>query len=70
MRLNYVFVFMCLAVSLFAKPMESARGTLFILLDGMAPKNHGLYEKYCVDFNYEFSGSWEKRGLRSTFRKK
>ena len=63
MRLNYVFVFMCLAVSLFAKPMESARGTLFILLDGMAPKNHGLYEKYCVDFNYEFSGSWGKTGV-------
>ena len=63
MRLNYVFVFMSLAVSLFAKPMESARGTLFILLDGMAPKNHGLYEKYCADFNYESSDLWGKTGV-------
>lgn len=63
MRLNYVLLSMSLAVSLFAKPMESARGTLFILLDGMAPKSHGLYEKYCVDFNYESSDSWGKTGV-------
>ena len=47
----------------FPAPMEPAKSILFILLDGMAPKSHGLYEKYCVDFNYESSDSWGKTGL-------
>lgn len=63
MRRNYILLFLFVASSLFAKPMESAQGTLFILLDGMAPKSHGLYEKYCADFNYESSETWGKTGV-------
>lgn len=51
---NFVYKFVFFGcffyASLFATPMENARGTLFILLDGMAPKSEGLYNNYCLDY--------------------
>ena len=41
-------------------PMEPAKSTLFILLDGMNPSNKGLLQNYCVD--YENSEVWGKTG--------
>ena len=65
--MNFLYKFFLIAIMLvsiaFPAPMEPAKSILFILLDGMAPKSHGLYEKYCVDFNYESSDSWGKTGL-------
>lgn len=41
-------------------PMEPAKSTLFILLDGMNPSNKGLLQNFCVD--YENSEVWGKTG--------
>ncbi|MCQ2107642.1 MAG: hypothetical protein MJZ05_02645 [Fibrobacter sp.] len=45
----------------FGTPMEPAKSTLFILLDGMNPSNMGLLEDYCN--HYENSEIWGKTGV-------
>jgi hypothetical protein len=63
-RIVFLGLFFC--ASLFAAPMENARGTLFILLDGMAPKSEGLFNNYCLD--YERSETWGKTGVAKYFQ--
>lgn len=49
-----------------AMPMQPAKSTLFILLDGMNPSNKGLLEGYCQ--HYEDSDTWGKTGAAKFFQ--
>lgn len=51
-----------------AAPMEPAKSTLFILLDGMKPSNKGLLQDYCV--GYESDETWGKTGAAKFFQEK
>ena len=50
----------------FSAPMEPAKSTLFILLDGMNPSNKGLLQDYCE--HYENSEVWGKTGAAKYFQ--
>ena len=49
-----------------ATPMQPAKSTLFILLDGMNPSNKGLLHGYCQ--HYEDSDTWGKTGAAKFFQ--
>lgn len=66
MRLKHVFLFLSMVSIAFSAPMEPAKSTLFILLDGMNPSNKGLLQDYCE--HYENSEVWGKTGAAKYFQ--
>ena len=66
MRLKHVFLFLSMVSIAFSAPMEPAKSTLFILLDGMNPSSKGLLEDYCE--RYEESEVWGKSGAAKYFQ--
>ena len=68
MRLKHVFLFLSMVSIAFSAPMEPAKSTLFILLDGMNPSNKGLLQDYCE--HYENSEVWGKTGAAKYFQEK
>ena len=66
MRLKHVFLFLSMVSIAFSAPMEPAKSTLFILLDGMSPSSKGLLKDYCD--HYEESEVWGKTGAAKYFQ--
>ena len=66
MRLKHVFLFLSMVSIAFSAPMEPAKSTLFILLDGMNPSSKGLLKDYCD--HYEESEVWGKTGAAKYFQ--
>lgn len=66
MRLKHVFLFLSMVSIAFSAPMEPAKSTLFILLDGMNPSSKGLLKDYCE--HYEESEVWGKSGAAKYFQ--
>lgn len=64
--LNKLLLVVSVAFSfVFGAPMEPAKSTLFILLDGMNPSNKGLLENCSY---YEDSDTWGKTGAAKYFQ--
>jgi len=60
--LSRILIFMMFALlNLWAEPMEPARSTLFILLDGLYPSEKGLSGDPCK--SYELSEIWGESGF-------